>query len=72
MASKKASKDTRPPNAEGGGSEHLLRARALMQEALAILDRFSTSAAAADLDLALHRLDRELEARQSCGPSGLG
>jgi hypothetical protein len=37
-------------------------ARKLMVEALAILDSASTSAAAATLDLAIHKLDREIGA----------
>lgn len=38
----------------------LHKARRLMTEALMILDSASTSAAAATLDLAIHKLDREI------------
>lgn len=40
----------------------LRKARGLMAEALTILDTASTSAAAATLDLAIHKLDQEIGA----------
>ncbi|HWW63143.1 MAG TPA: hypothetical protein VNZ43_00125 [Sphingomonadaceae bacterium] len=43
-----------------GDATSLRAARALMEEALAILDIVSTSPAAATLDLAIHQLDDEL------------
>lgn len=40
--------------------DELIRARQMMLDALALLDEFSISPAAATLDLAIHHLDGEI------------
>ena len=61
-----ALKKISPPATEIRSSfpAELQSARALMKQALELLDNFSMSAAAASLDMAIHQLDRELAAGQ--------